>query len=206
MDSLLNQNTTLTALASLNAAWILLRVVFKSAYTQSMVMISFRFRLCFTAFRHCHLLTHFNHVSISACNKTFDLTIVIENSAEIGESNFEKIKAFAKKFVNAFEVTDEGTHVAIISYGTRPLVHVLFDSFSGPALTKRLITDTIDEIDFHSDRRVSPNQALNEVLNTVYADGNGARNGTNKVKPPHFYISSTLQIITTSRPSCLKAT
>ena len=143
----------------------------------------------FTAFRHCHLLTHFNHVSISACNKTFDLTIVLENSAQIGESNFEEIKAFAKQFVNAFEVTDEGTHVAIISYGTRPLVHVLFDSFSGPALTKRLITDAIDEIDFQSDRRVSPSQALNEVLNTVYADGNGARNGTNKVKPPHFYIS-----------------
>ena len=159
----------------------------------------------FTAFRHCHLLTHFNHVSISACNKTFDLTIVLENSAQIGESNFEEIKAFAKQFVNAFEVTDEGTHVAIISYGTRPLVHVLFDSFSGPALTKRLITDAIDEIDFQSDRRVSPSQALNEVLNTVYADGNGARNGTNKVKPPHFYISSTLQILTPSRPSCLKA-
>ena len=119
---------------------------------------------------------------------------MLENSAHISESNFEKIKAFAKQFVNAFEVTDEGTHVAIISYGTRPLVHVLFNSFSGPALTKRLITDTIDEIDFQNDRSVSPSQALSEVLNTVYVDGNGARNGTNKVTPPIFYISGTLQI------------
>ena len=119
---------------------------------------------------------------------------MLENSAHIGESNFEKIKAFAKQFVNAFEVTDEGTHVAIISYGTRPLAHVLFNSFSGPALTKSLITDTIDEIDFQNDRSVSPSQALSEVLNTVYVDGNGARNGTNKVTPPIFYISCTLQI------------
>ena len=134
-----------------------------------------------------------NCFSVSACDKSFDLTIVIENSAQIGESNLEKIKTFAKQFVSAFNVKDEGTHVAVISYGTRPLVHALFDSFSGPAINERIISDVIDEIEFQSDSSVSPSKALSEVSSTVYADGSGARNGTNKVTPLCFLLLFLLE-------------
>lgn len=108
----------------------------------------------------------------------------MENSAQIGEEQFEKVKDFSKQFVNAFDVRDGGTHVAIVSYGTTPVVHTRLDSFSGPALNTRTITDEIDKIVFQSGSPVSTNTALTEVFKTVYGDGNGARNGTNKVTYP----------------------
>lgn len=105
----------------------------------------------------------------------------MENSALIGEEEFDKVKDFAKQFVDAFDIRDGGTHVAVVSYGTRPVIHTRLNSYSGPGLYTRTITDKIDEIDFRSEGAVSTSSALTEVLNTVYADGNGARNGTNKV-------------------------
>lgn len=105
----------------------------------------------------------------------------MENSALIGEEEFDKVKDFAKQFVDAFDIRDGGTHVAVVSYGTRPVIHTRLNSYSDPGLNKRTITDKIDEIDFRSEGAVSTSSALTEVLNTVYADGNGARNGTNKV-------------------------
>ena len=122
-----------------------------------------------------------NYCCVSVCDETFDLTIVVENTPQIGESQFQKVKTFAKQFIDAFDVKDGGTHVAIVSYGARPLVHTLLNSFSGPGLNKRIIEDRIDEIDYQSESVVSPGSALSEVLDTVYADGSGARNGTNKV-------------------------
>ena len=105
----------------------------------------------------------------------------MENSALISEDQFDKMKDFAKQFVNAFDVREGGTHVAVVSYGTTPVIHTRLDSYSGPVLNKRTITDKIGEIPFRSDSPVSTSSALSEVLNTVYADGNGARNGANKV-------------------------
>lgn len=105
----------------------------------------------------------------------------MENSAQIGEEQFDKVKDFSKQFVAAFDIRDGGTHVAVVSYGSRPVVHTRFNSYSGPVLNSRTITDDIDEIVFRSEDPVSTSSALTEVLNTVYADGNGARNGTNKV-------------------------
>lgn len=102
----------------------------------------------------------------------------------MGNLQFEKVKTFAKQLVDAFDVKDGGTQVAVVSYGAKPVVHTLFNSFSGPALNKRNIKDTIDEIDYQSDSVVSPSSALSEVLDTVYADGNGPRNATNKVISP----------------------
>ena len=108
----------------------------------------------------------------------------MENSALIGEEQFDKVKDFAKQFVSAFDIRDAGTRVAVMSYGTRPIIHTRLNSYSGPALNTRTITDDIDRIDFQStpEGPSSASSALTEVLNTVYADGNGARNGTNKVK------------------------
>lgn len=105
----------------------------------------------------------------------------MENSAQIGEEQFNEAKDFAKQFVAAFDIREGGTHVAVVSYGSGPVVHVRFNSYSGPVLNTRTITDDIDEIAFRSESPVSTSSALTEVLNTVYADGNGARNGTNKV-------------------------
>ena len=105
----------------------------------------------------------------------------MENSAQMGEEQFNKGKDFAKQFVDAFDIRDGGTHVAVVSYGTRPIIHTRLNSYSGPTLNTRTITDKIDEIDFRSDSPVSTSSALTEVLNTVYAEGNGARNGINKV-------------------------
>jgi len=105
----------------------------------------------------------------------------MENSAQIGEEQFDKAKDFAKQFVAAFDIREGGTRVAVVSYGSSPVVHVRFNSYSGPVLNSRTITDDIDEITFRNERPVSTSSALTEVFNTVYADGNGARNGTNKV-------------------------
>ena len=124
---------------------------------------------------------------ISVCNKQFDLTIVMENSAQVGEEQFDEMKDFAKQFVAAFDVREGGTHVAVVSYGSRPVVEVRLNSYSGPVLNTRTITDDIDEIAFRSVSPVSTSSALTEVINTVYGDGNGARNGTNKVTDNFFF-------------------
>lgn len=112
----------------------------------------------------------------------------MENSAQVGEEQFDEIKDFAKQFVAAFDVREGGTHVAVVSYGSRPVVDVRLNSYSGPVLNTRTITDDIDEIAFRSVSPVSTSSALTEVINTVYGDGNGARNGTNKVTDNLFFF------------------
>lgn len=120
--------------------------------------------------------------SFTVCNKNFDLTILIEHSPTFGKSEFGKLKAFARHLVDAFDVTEGGTQVAVVSYGAKPIIHVLLNSFTGPQLRSRIIKETIDGIDFQKDEdSVSPSAALAKTLDTVFADGNGARNGTNKV-------------------------
>ena len=120
--------------------------------------------------------------SFTVCNKNFDLTILIEHSPTFGKSEFGKLKAFARHLVDAFDITEGGTQVAVVSYGAKPIIHVLLNSFTGPQLRSRIIKETIDGIDFQKDEdSVSPSAALAKTLDTVFADGNGARNGTNKV-------------------------
>lgn len=61
------------------------------------------------------------------------------------------------------------------------MVYVCFNFYSGFVLNIRIIIDDIDEIVFWSESFVLLSSVLIEVLNMVYVDGNGVRNGINKV-------------------------
>ena len=123
-------------------------------------------------------------VLFPVCKGNFDLTIVMENSNQVGDVQFEKVKTFAKQLVDAFDVRDGGTQVSVVSYGSRPIVHTRLDSFRGPELNNRAVIDEIDRIPFLRETDVSTSSALSAVLNTVYGDGNGAREDTNQVTLP----------------------
>lgn len=61
------------------------------------------------------------------------------------------------------------------------MVYVCFNFYSGFVLNIRIIIDDIDEIVFWSESFVLLSSVLIEVLNMVYVDGSGVRNGINKV-------------------------
>ncbi|XP_048583307.1 uncharacterized protein LOC5512020 isoform X1 [Nematostella vectensis] len=113
-------------------------------------------------------------------NAAHDLAILIESSDSVGAAGFEKAKKFAKDIVNAFKIGTSGTHVSVTTFGASSSVNFNFNSFSGPQLTASYINENIDQIKFLGGSPAAVNAALDQAVNNVFSDINGAREGVNK--------------------------
>ena len=60
-----------------------------------------------------------------------DLALVMEASRNLGETDFRKVKIFAKDLVKALNVEGSETEIALLSYSSIVQTHFDFKKFEG---------------------------------------------------------------------------
>ena len=103
-----------------------------------------------------------------------DLGFLIDASGSIGAENFDKIKDFVKRIVDAFDVGPEGTHVGAIWYSDKAEVAFAFNNFTGPEVTKANIFKAVDTIQVTTGK-TRIDQALRLAYNDLYSEKGGVR-------------------------------
>ncbi|XP_039271794.2 collagen alpha-6(VI) chain-like [Styela clava] len=100
-----------------------------------------------------------------------DLAFIIDGSSTIGYDNFEKVKQWMKRMVEAFHVSPESTRVAVLQYSTDVQEEISFND----NLTKAEVLDKIGQMqlligDTHT------GHALEYCMKVIFADTYGSRN------------------------------
>ena len=113
----------------------------------------------------------------TVCKKVKDLELVVETSDYLGAAGFRKLKKFLQYFVEAFEISRDGTHVGMITYGTRA-----FESFRLNAYRDlKGVQSGIEKARFRGGRATLPSDGLTTALDVSFTRRGGARDDTNKV-------------------------
>lgn len=107
------------------------------------------------------------------------MTLLLENSDDVGAENFEKMKTFAKDLVNAFIIGNFGSYVALVTYGGSAKVEFKFNSI--PGATKKMIFNAIDQVRFQSGPGAGVSAGLQKAVDTIYTESGGTRERSNKV-------------------------
>lgn len=78
-----------------------------------------------------HILFLFsNLVSIKHCPVTLDLAFVMDASSDVGRSNFQLEKAFAKVVSSKFTITKHQSHIGLITYANLPSLRMRFRQYN----------------------------------------------------------------------------
>ncbi|XP_078378137.1 uncharacterized protein LOC144661308 isoform X1 [Oculina patagonica] len=81
---------------------------------------------------------------LEGCPAPLDIALLIDASGSISRRNFGKFKEFLERLVDRFDISESGTHIALIEYSTDASVQLRFNDFSGAQLNavnvKRKIT------------------------------------------------------------------
>lgn len=71
-----------------------------------------------------------NLVSIKHCPVTLDLAFVMDASSDVGRSNFQLEKAFAKVVSSKFTITKHQSHIGLITYANLPSLRMRFRQYN----------------------------------------------------------------------------
>jgi len=96
-----------------------------------------------------------------SCKKTMDLDLILDQSNSIGKKDMKKLKKFAAKLVDSFEIGPNKTRVAIIPFHFNATVKINFGDY-----TKKQILKTIQELS-RPRRRSHLTTYINIALETV---------------------------------------
>ncbi|XP_032237299.1 collagen alpha-1(XII) chain [Nematostella vectensis] len=87
------------------------------------------------------------------CRKTIkkkscpiDIAFLLDASGSIGRRSWEEIKNFVKSIVDMCDISDQGTHVGIITFSTDPVIDIAFDKYKGVEMNAVNIKRDIDEL------------------------------------------------------------
>ena len=64
----------------------------------------------------------------SGCSVIADVIIALDASGSVGSLNFERVRAFAKRFAEQFVVRSNAVRVAVVTFASRVTVEFEFDS------------------------------------------------------------------------------
>lgn len=78
-----------------------------------------------------HILFLFSNLaSIKHCPVTLDLAFVMDASSDVGRSNFQLEKAFAKVVSSKFTITKHQSHIGLITYANLPSLRMRFRQYN----------------------------------------------------------------------------
>merc|ERR1712212_879963 len=83
-------------------------------------------------------------VKPETCSEPIDLVLVLDSSGSISKKNWQKVKDFAKDLIDQYDISEGGTHIAIITYSTVPKINIKFNSYRGAQLNAVNIKRDID--------------------------------------------------------------
>ena len=114
-------------------------------------------------------------ISADKCteNAPLDISIVIDQTKSIGKKNFLKMKAFVESLVDKYDVSEDHTHISIMTYAGDPTIHnTLADTkYHSKASLKKLIENIPNKLG--SPTRTD--KALEAARDKVFTAENGDR-------------------------------
>ena len=115
-----------------------------------------------------------------------DFALIVDTSGSISKRNFRKLLEFIQEMVDGFDISEDGTHIAIVEYSTDPSVQLKFNDFSGSALNAANLKRKVLGIP-HSRGKTYIDKALAMANRDVFSAAGGMRPDVLKVGKIAFF-------------------
>lgn len=102
-------------------------------------------------------------------------------TGSISRRNFQNLKNVLRKAIDQFDISETGTHVALIEYSTDATVQLKFNDLSGALMNAPNVKRKIQAIP-HSRGFTYINKALNLADKELFTEANGMRKDVFKVR------------------------
>ena len=114
------------------------------------------------------------------CPIPLDFAMIVDTSGSISRSNFKKLIKFIQDMLDGFDISEKGTHIAVIGYSTKASVALRFNDFSGAFLNSANLKRAISKI-VHSRGYTYIDKALKLANTDVFSAKGGMRPNVTKV-------------------------
>ena len=106
-------------------------------------------------------------------------------SGSIGRGQFMQFKTFLERLVDEFDISETGTHVALVEYSTKASVQLKFNTFSKATLNAVNVKRKIQALP-HTRGFTYIDKALALANAEIFSEKNGMRKDVFKVKRVTF--------------------
>ena len=114
------------------------------------------------------------------------------NSGSISKRNFIQFKRFLERLVDQFDISETGTHVALVEYSTDASVQLRFNDFSGAELNAVNVKRKISSLP-HTRGFTYIDKALALADTEIFSAKGGMRQNVTKVNIK-FFMSFKLRL------------
>ena len=151
------------------------------------------FFLFVCCFFFCNLVLLLLSPTVKVCNKPVDLGFVMDDAGQTADGDdFGVVKQFVMKLDSKFPISDKGTHVGAISFGSQGHLRLLFGDLKGSENTLQHINNLISRWEGKpGDKRII-SEGLKLAKDYLYAERNGMRPHAEKVIRLHSVLRSHL--------------
>jgi len=105
-----------------------------------------------------------------------DIVFVVDTSSSVGHDNFHQMKLFIKSIVSSFDVDNQLTRVAIITFDETAVLQIPLARHNA----LQTLLDNIDRLRYGNGLATRTDKALLLAMRDGFAEKNGARGGVNK--------------------------
>ena len=131
------------------------------------------------------LLYHISLTSTEGCPIPIDFAMIVDTSGSISRRNFKRLLEFIEDMLDGFDISDKGTHIAVIEYSTDASVQLRFDDFSGAHMNAANLKRKIRKIP-HARGYTYIDKALKLANTEVFSPSGGMRPNVPKVSKSHL--------------------
>ena len=114
------------------------------------------------------------------CPIPIDLALLLDSSGSIGRKNWKKVLTFAKDVTDIYDISEKGTHMAIMMYSNDPEISISFDKYKGVHLNGVNIKRDIDNFKWQRGRTFI-DRALIDANENLFTEAKGMRTNIRKV-------------------------
>ena len=114
------------------------------------------------------------------CSKPADVAFIVDSSASIGKTNWERTKRFLKRIVSKLDIGPTTTRIATISYSTNPDIVLRFNTLSGSRLNVDEVVKVLDGLPWQRGFTYI-DKALEQAAQRVFTTAAGMRSNVPKV-------------------------
>ncbi|XP_078378151.1 SCO-spondin-like isoform X3 [Oculina patagonica] len=118
--------------------------------------------------------------ALEGCPVPVDFALIVDTSGSISRRNFKRLLEFIESMLDGFDISEDGTHVAVVEYSTKPSVQMRFDDFSGAMLNAANLKRKVRRIP-HSRGFTYIDKALHLANTDVFSAIGGMRPNVTKI-------------------------
>jgi hypothetical protein len=105
-----------------------------------------------------------------------DVGLLLDASGSIGSRRWKQVVTFTQLLVNSFDVSQEGSHVALLLYSTKTSIEVAFNTFRGADLNAANINAKMAAVNYRNWKGLTYiDRGLKRASDELFREENGMR-------------------------------